>query len=115
MNVSGFWTGEYSYNEIASSIIPFQTELNQLGAILEGQTTEQNSFDEQAGQILIANLFGKVSGQSITFTKAYSNSPVGKDKIHYSGTLSTDGKSITGNWNIKGIWNGYFKMTKAIE
>ena len=115
MDVSGFWTGEYSYDAVNGVSVSFQAELSLLGAILSGNTTEQNTFDEQAGQILIAELFGKVSGQDISFTKTYSNSPMGKDKVLYKGVVSNDGKSITGTWTIAGMWNGSFKMTKAIE
>jgi len=77
MNISGFWIGEYTYNQLNGSPVSFQTELKQVAAIVEGTTTEQNTFDEQAGQILIAELFGKVSGNDISFTKIYSNSPMG--------------------------------------
>lgn len=115
MDVSGFWTGEYSYDAMTGVSVTFQAELSQLGAILSGNTTEQNTFDEQAGQILVAELFGKVSGHNISFTKTYSNSPMGKDKVMYKGVVSTDGKMVSGSWNISHIWNGSFKMTKAVE
>lgn len=115
MNVSGFWIGEYTYAENSSVVVSFKAELNQLAAILEGQTTEQNTFDDLAGQILVANLFGRVSGQSIIFTKTYCNSLTHKDKISYAGTISEDGNTILGTWTILDIWKGSFRMTKAIE
>ena len=115
MNVSGFWTGEYTYSQLNDSPVPFQVELKQVAALVEDTTTEQNTFDEQAGQILIAELFGKVSGNHISFTKIYSNSPMGRDKVLYSGTVSEDGNIITGQWKIFSFWNGTFRMTKAIE
>jgi len=115
MNVSGFWTGEYTYSQLNDSPVSFQTELKQVAALVEGTITEQNTFDEQAGQILIAELFGKVSGNNISFTKTYSNSPMGKDKVLYSGTVSEDGNTITGEWKIFSFWHGTFRMTKAIE
>ena len=115
MDVSGFWTGEYSYEAIKDVSVSFQAELSQLGAILSGNTTEQNTFDEQAGQILIAELFGKVSSHNTSFTKTYSNSLMGKDKVVYKGVVSSDGKMISGSWNISQMRNGSFRMTKAIE
>ena len=115
MDVSGFWIGKYIYNGISGVSVEFQAELNQLGAILAGNTTEQNTFDEQARQILIADIFGKVSGSNISFTKTYTNSSKTRDKVIYNGTISSDGNSIEGTWTIASIWKGSFKMTKAIE
>ena len=46
---------------IACFLWNFIAELSQLGAILSGVTTEENTFNGQGGQILIAGLFGKVS------------------------------------------------------
>ncbi|MEP1231012.1 MAG: hypothetical protein ABJG88_10085 [Litorimonas sp.] len=86
-----------------------------MGAILSGNTTEQNTFDEKAGQILIAELFGKVSGQDINFTKSYSNSRMDNDEVMYVGLISNDGNSISGSWAITSVCNGSFKMVKAIE
>ena len=115
MKISGFWTGEYTYSQLNDGPILFHVEIQQVATLVEGTTTEQNTFDELAGQILIAELFGKVSGNDISFTKTYSNSPMGKDKVLYSGTVSEDGNTITGQWKIFSFWNGTFRMTKAIE
>jgi len=115
MDVSGFWVGEYSYNAPGMPKVSFQADLEQLGAILSGISTEQNTFDPEAGQILIAELFGKVSGNDVSFTKAYTNSALGKDKVRYAGFLSDDGTQIDGTWIIQGIWNGKFRMTRAKE
>lgn len=95
--------------------VDFRADLDQLGAILSGTSTEQNTFDPEAGQILIAELFGKVSGNDVSFTKAYTNSVLGKDKVRYIGLLSDDGTQIIGSWTIEGIWTGKFRITRAIE
>ena len=81
MDVSGFWTGEYAYDSVKGLKVEFKAGLAQTGAILSGDTTEENTFADQCGQILIAELFGKVSAQNVSFTKAYKNGPPGQEKI----------------------------------
>ena len=70
---------------------------------------------DQGGNILIAELFGKVSGERIDFTKSYTNGPPGQEKILYQGTISKDGSFISGSWTMMRMWTGSFKMTRAIE
>ena len=63
MKVPRFWTGEYAYDNVRGLVVEFHAELEQVGAILSGNTTENNTFGDQGGNILIAELFGKVSGE----------------------------------------------------
>ena len=115
MNVTGFWTGEYNYGAGSPAKVSFDAELTQTGTTLFGHSTEQNTFDIKAGQILIADLFGKVSGHDVSFTKSYTNTSSMRDKIIYKGALSDDGHLITGSWSIIGVFTGRFRMTRAIE
>ena len=69
MEVAGFWIGEYAYDNVKGLVVEYHAELKQVGAILSGNTTEDNTFGDQGGNILIAELFGKVSGERIDFTK----------------------------------------------
>ena len=115
MDVSGFWTGEYAYDSVKGLKVEFKAGLVQTGAILSGDTTEENTFADQCGQILIAELFGKVSAQNVSFTKAYKNGPPGQEKILYQGSISDDGSLITGTWTIMSSWTGSFRMTREIE
>ena len=115
MDVSGFWTGEYAYDSVKGLKVEFKAGLVQTGAILSGDTTEENTFADQCGQILIAELFGKVSGQNVSFTKQYKNGPPGQEKILYQGSISDDGSFITGTWTIMSSWTGSFRMTREIE
>ena len=115
MDVSGFWTGEYAYDSVKGLKVEFKAGLVQTGAILSGDTTEENTFADQCGQILIAELFGKVSAQNVSFTKAYKNGPPGQEKILYQGSISDDGSFITGTWTIMSSWTGSFRMTREIE
>ncbi|MDA8707978.1 hypothetical protein N9M10_01250 [Hellea sp.] len=115
MDVTGFWTGEYSYGAGSQAKVSFEAELTQTGTTLFGLSTEQNTFDVKAGQILIADLFGTAAGRDVSFTKSYTNTSSIKDKILYKGSLSNDGHLITGSWNIIGVFSGSFRMTRAIE
>ena len=110
MDVSGFWTGEYAYDSVKGLKVEFKAGLVQTGAILSGDTTEENTFADQCGQILIAELFGKVSAQNVSFTKAYKNGPPGQEKILYQGSISDDGSFITGTWTIMSSWTGSFRI-----
>ena len=115
MDVSGFWIGEYAYDSVKGLKVEFKAGLVQTGAILSGDTTEENTFADQCGQILIAELFGKVSAQNVSFTKQYKNGPPGQEKILYQGSISDDGSLITGTWTIMSRWTGSFRMTREIE
>lgn len=115
MRVDGFWTGEYLYDKAGFPTVEFQAELRQLEAIISGNTTEFNTFDHEAGQIIIGELFGKVAGHSISFTKVYKNTSYAADEIAYTGSVSDDGKLITGRWNITGVFSGSFRMIRAHE
>ena len=115
MNVTGFWTGEYSYGPSSQAKVSFDAELTQTGTTLFGHSTEQNTFDVRAGQILIADLFGMAAGHDVSFTKSYTNTSSMRDKIIYKGALSDDGHLITGSWSIIGVFTGRFQMTRAIE
>ncbi len=115
MDVSGFWTGEYAYDSIAGMRVEFKAELKQMGLEVSGNTTENNTFAENCGPILIAELIGQVSGQNMSFTKTYMNGPPGQAKISYSGSISEDGKHISGSWTMMKMWTGSFKMTRATE
>ena len=115
MEVTGFWTGEYAYDNVRGLVVEFQADLLQAGAMFSGYTTEQNTFGDQAGQFLLATLFGKVVNQRIDFAKNYTNGPPGQEKILYQGTISEDGSFISGSWTMMSMWTGSFKMTRAIE
>ena len=115
MNIEGFWTGKYDYDAVKDLSVEFHAELTQAGAILSGNTTEKNTFGGQGHQILIAELFGKVSGQNVNFTKSYLNGPPNQQTILYQGSVSGDGRLLTGTWIMMSIWTGSFRMTRSIE
>ena len=48
MQISGFWAGEYAYDSVKGLVVEFKANLEQLGAILSGDTTEENTFADQS-------------------------------------------------------------------
>jgi len=56
---------------------------------------------------LFANLRGTVSGKAITFTKTYDGTGGVSHSVFYQGTISSDGRSMSGRWNI-GTFGGTF-------
>ena len=113
-SVTGFWTGHYFYATSGAPKVEFQAELEQIGDVLHGNITEQNTFDPFAGQMLVAELIGRVSGGAVSFTKSYMNAGNRLQKIQYRGALSSDENEIAGSWAI-GMATGPFKMRRAIE
>lgn len=113
-SVTGFWTGHYYYATSGAPKVEFQAELEQIGDVLYGNITEQNTFDPFAGQILIAELVGTVSGMRVTFSKSYMNAGNRLQKIQYQGAISSDENEIAGRWAIGSV-TGPFNMRRAIE
>lgn len=115
MNISGFWTGRYSYYANIQRDVGFHCNLVQADARLEGCTTENNSFCRASGQILIAKLIGTVIGDNVVFMKTYTNVQSERSSIFYSGALSKDETFVVGFWRTSDDQRGRFKMTKAKE
>ncbi len=94
-DLSGVWLGTYWQRK---QPVRFEMTLVQGGNTLSGSVLDDNYLGE-------ASLGGKVSGRSVNFTKTYlTSSP---HAVHYTGTISEDGKRMQGKWKISwlsGIW-----------
>ncbi len=116
MSLTGFWTGEYSYDEAPTERVEFQAEIKQLRAIIMGSITELNTFDPVAGQMLIGQFAGSVSHSVVSFIKHYVNSEASNShRIKYQGQLSDDRSEIIGRWIVGDDFTGPFKMVRAVE
>ncbi|GLQ19466.1 hypothetical protein ACFFUB_13655 [Algimonas porphyrae] len=115
MDVSGFWTGEYAYDEAGHPVVTFDMDIKLAGDVLSGICTETNSFIQSVGQFLISDVFGNVTEHDVSFEKSYTNTPHPLDTIRYRGSVSTDGLLITGRWVIPHVCSGSFRMTRATE
>ena len=94
-DLSGVWLGTYWQRK---QPVRFEMTLVQGGNTLSGSVLDDNYLGE-------ASLGGKVSGRSVNFTKTYLISS--SHAIHYTGTISEDGKRMQGKWKISwlsGTW-----------
>ena len=97
--VNGSWLGNYYY---AHTSQPFGFEavfVESAEGVIEGSILDDGSLGE-------ARVSGMFNDPNITFTKRYNN-PLHLP-IRYEGTMSEEGKKLTGSWMIqaenKGSW-----------
>ena len=116
MDLSGDWTGVFDYGLEGRDAVPFTATLMDVGGVVWGETQEPNTFAQDAGDELIAEVSGTRSRMEVHFRKAYLGSPKGgRDPIHYTGHISAGGKRIEGQWriNVPGVpFGGPFVMTR---
>lgn len=94
MNISGTWLGTYWQNGQPTR---FEVTFAQGGNALSGSILDDSPLGE-------AQLSGEVVGRSIQFVKRYlTSSPM---PIGYAGTISEDGNSMTGTWQISSSGRG---------
>ncbi len=89
-SVSGSWLGNYYYSS-GSQPFGFEAVFVEMNGSVEGSIMDD-------GQLKEANVFGKFADPMITFTKKYTNSAL--QVVKYQGTMSDDGKKMSGTWNI---------------
>jgi hypothetical protein len=105
------WQGQYFYpSGDKRSPVPFAMSLQVSGGALSGRTAEPATFGNGSSSQLFANLRGNVSGNRIAFTKTYDGTGGVSHSVQYQGTISPDGRSMSGNWSI-GDFGGTFSAT----
>ncbi len=110
-NLSGFWVGQYSYEDSSAEPVDFDAEITQDGQTLSGITTEPNSFDPNGGELLTASITGATSGAALTFLKVYHGDESPYPPITYNGSLAADQQSINGIWMVDDF-SGTFDMRR---
>ena len=98
-DVSGSWWGNYYYSGLNQSS-GFEAVFVQSGTAVEGSILDDNSLGE-------AHLTGSFGSGELSFCKIYNSAA--RDPVYYRGTVSEDGKSITGTWRISAAVNGAWK------
>lgn len=97
-DIGGDWDGMYSYggrlrDYPAMHFGATLTVADQAGGFA-GVTTDAGALGE-------AGVVGMVEGDAVRFVKTYYQSrPGGTVPIHYTGTLSADGQTAHGTWQI---------------
>jgi hypothetical protein len=98
-SVSGGWLGSYYYDKRSGNQpARFEATFSRNGR--EGSFDGSILDDAVLGEARV--LEGLQSGRSVSFTKVYINPPQGHSvhPITYEGTLSEDGKRISGKWQL---------------
>jgi hypothetical protein len=114
-NLTGEWSGQFSYPSNAGPITPFLAHLRDDGGKLSGTIIEPDVF--YGGPTLEASLNGLRHGNSVDFTKSYAlHARRGgyKNPIDYVGSVSSDGNTISGVWSLRAM-DGTFEMHRDAE
>lgn len=95
-NVNGSWLGNFYYSSIAQPF-GFEAVFMEVNGSIEGSILDDGNLGE-------AFIFGTFSDPNLSFTKKYRNS--GLHAVVYEGSLSDEGKKLTGTWRIGSSANG---------
>lgn len=116
VKLSGLWTGTYEYPAGSPQLpVPFEMRFAHAGEKFVARTSEPNSFGEDKTD---ENLFADCQGtydlqtRKLTWTKTYDGTSNATHSVEYAGTLSEDGATIEGTWDISGF-SGKFALTRA--
>jgi hypothetical protein len=112
VNLTGFWTGTYWYYVYRQPVVPFLANVDDHGGRLAGSISEPD-IHMQTGVRIEAFLVGECEGMRVTFAKVYDGAGPFAHRVDYTGSLSDDGKSLTGSWYLSGDWGG-FEMTRQL-
>jgi hypothetical protein len=110
-NIATDWNGAYYYpSGDKRSPVPFTLKIQVNGNSFTGRTTEPATFGNGTSSQLFANVSGSVTGAGINFVKTYDGTGGVSHSVQYRGTISADGTSMNGAWNI-GSFSGRFSAT----
>ena len=113
-SLSGSWDGIFTYPDVpeAGPVTPFLAKLTEEGGVLKGTIIEPHEF--QSGTVH-ASLLGQRIGRSVHFAKDYHDAGWEyRETVLYFGSVSEDGDTITGEWQID-HWRGGFEMVRQRE
>ena len=112
LDVSGLWTGVFSYNG-SMTTAAFDASLEEaLGAL--GGVVQELTHVRRAPRRLTASLQGRREARLVSWIKSYDEPqlPGYEAPVVYEGELSGDGAEICGVWRLPGA-NGTFLMIRA--
>jgi hypothetical protein len=112
-NLSGEWSGEFSYPRHRGPTTPFLAQLEDRGGRLTGTIVEPDII---SGGTTAASIAGLRHGSSVDFTKAYGPAaPFGYETpVDYVGQVSADGNTVSGVWSLLDM-DGRFEMRREQE
>lgn len=95
-SIQGSWRGRYFYPG-SSEAHGFEAVFIDCDGIVEGNILDDGALGE-------ASVGGKFLYPHLKFTKTYQGGSM--HAVHYQGTMSEDGKTLMGRWNIPGDNSG---------
>lgn len=117
--LEGVWSGHYFYPKLfwlipLSSPVKFTAVFERNGEIFAGRIFEPNTFGSRSAEHLEADMQNvAITGDGVvTFTKIYNGMGNVRHRVYYTGRLSADNASISGNWRISWLGSGTFEIFK---
>jgi hypothetical protein len=109
---TGSWKGEFRYNGDALPPVEVTGTLKQEGDDIAGHLSESN-WSEAGAAPLESDIKGTIDGEGkLKFSKTYDGKGGQSHTVRYEGTLSEDGKTISGRWNYSNA-SGPFTFEKS--
>ncbi|MBK9143925.1 MAG: hypothetical protein IPM23_15605 [Candidatus Melainabacteria bacterium] len=108
-DASGKWRGFYTYRHNPDAGCAFDAHLEVEEGVLSGRIHDDYELGE-------ATVSGAYHFPSINFTKVYVSGE--HAPIHYVGTMSEDGRSMSGTWLITHgqiRWSGTWRAHRSQE
>lgn len=111
-NITGEWHGVY-VSSGGSDVNTFTLTFEGSSSSLTGSVVELNAFgDSNQALFLTSDLYGSLSGRTVSFTKVYDGSGGVSHSVAYEGTLSSDGRRIQGTYYLNGAEAGRFELAR---
>ncbi|MGH1350445.1 MAG: caspase family protein [Methyloligellaceae bacterium] len=105
--LSGLWSGQYSYPRGTRAPVRFKMNLVLSQGKIYGDVSEPNTFGRKTSKNLYANFQGKIQGNKVSWIKKYDGTGGVRHSVRYKGTLDRGKRRITGTWHI-GSGSGSF-------
>jgi hypothetical protein len=113
LDLSGDWTGVYSYPGLTPPI-SFTARLSEQAGSILGVVEERSTVGLGPPRRLGATIQGRRTGFSVTWLKLYDDLDGFHDAVQYEGAVAQGGEEISGRWSIFGNWSGTFLMVRNI-
>ena len=89
----------------------FDAFISDANGTLTGSTTELNTFGDANTAFLLADIAGTARNGRVSFEKTYNGVGGQSHTVRYQGTVSRDGRRITGTWSLDGV-SDQFEMVR---
>ena len=112
-SVAGGWLGTYYYEDRTQMPVRFEATLRLEGDLAKGRFGGTILDDNYLGEADVRK--GVQDGRFVRFTKVYlhANARDGVYPVRYQGTLSEDGKVMTGNWQLSELRGGVGRRVRV--